>query len=230
MLNLLKSKKIVTLIIAIIGSMLFVLLFFIISRQPEFGPISFLPKNKAENISTNPEIRVVFSRRVSSEEKAHISLLSSPSIHGNYVWGNDDKSLFFQLYLELEPSTKYQLFLSLYNRKYSWSFSTVSELPLSTAEQIKIQGKADLLYSQQLEDFNQKYPWYNEIPSSNDKYFIIFDGSINTFYIELYPKKSAATSIDKQVGELKKLSLGILKNLGVNTNSYKIVWKIIPAP
>lgn len=212
----------------VVGVPLLIFILTVLGEGSRFKPTSFLPRNNETNIIADPIINVVFPRSVSETDKAHISLLASPTIYGAYVWSPDSKSLSFQLHQELDPSTRYTLTLVAYGSRYEWSFSTASEAPLSPAEQIKIQGSADSHYSSLLDNFNKKYPWYNEIPESNDKYFIIFDGNTNTFLIELYPKSNASPSVDEQVVEFKKESLGILSKIGVDTSRYIFVWKVYP--
>jgi hypothetical protein len=89
------------------------------------------------------------------------------------------------------------------------------------------QGQADRNYTQKVNEFYKTYPWYDQIPPRNESYFIGFDSSTKSFFIELYPKVSSPTSVDDQTAQLKNNVIQILQFIGVNTSFYKIEWIIV---
>jgi hypothetical protein len=97
-----------------------------------------------------------------------------------------------------------------------------------TASPITLQGQVDYNYNQQVSAFYKTYPWYDQIPPRNKNYFIGFDSSTKSFFVELYPRTNSSLSISDQVSQLKNVVLRTLQAIGVKTSSYKIDWVVIP--
>jgi hypothetical protein len=75
------------------------------------------------------------------------------------------------------------------------------------------QGELDFQYNQALVNFYQTHPWYNKIPPKNNDFFIGFNASTNSFFVELYPKANLSQKQDEQVTQLKNAVLGELKTI-----------------
>lgn len=77
------------------------------------------------------------------------------------------------------------------------------------------QNKADIQYGEKLQDFTQKYPWYENLPPKNSKYFVAFDDGEAAFYVSLYSGNNPITA-----EEYKKQLYLDLQKIGVATQSY----------
>jgi hypothetical protein len=103
---------------------------------------------------------------------------------------------------------------------------TTTQVNPTTAPEL--QGQADYNYAQAQNAFYKAYPWYDQIPPKNSNYFIGFDSSTKSFFVELYPKATSSSSLQDQTAQLKNSVLQALQSIGVNTSSYKIDWTIVP--
>ena len=90
------------------------------------------------------------------------------------------------------------------------------------------QGQADYQYNKAINDFYSSHPWYNKIPPKNNDYFIGYDASTSSFFVELYPKTTSGVSVNDQVARLKNEVIQTLNLIGVDTSSYKIDWLVYP--
>ncbi|MBI2315443.1 hypothetical protein HYU93_05325 [Candidatus Daviesbacteria bacterium] len=105
---------------------------------------------------------------------------------------------------------------------------SISSLPQTTDERIKLQLQADQKLGTQRDALLQKYPWYLKLPLQQTNYFVYFNTVTETFIAKLYPQKSSASSLDEQTNDLKNTVMKKIKELGANADSYEVAWKIIP--
>lgn len=91
-----------------------------------------------------------------------------------------------------------------------------SPLELPETKQIEIQQQADEEFSKQINLIESKYPWYENLPEKNNKYFVAFDEKEQTFYVSLYSNNNPALN-----GEYKNQLYLDLEKIGVATQSYK---------
>lgn len=87
----------------------------------------------------------------------------------------------------------------------------------SYSQQMQKQSEADYAFGQSEDKKYQQYPWYDQLPLQNDRYYIYFDLETKKFVGTLY------TSNDQET--IKSEVLNQLKNIGVDTSKYQIIWQ-----
>jgi hypothetical protein len=90
---------------------------------------------------------------------------------------------------------------------------------LSNTQQKEVQQQADETFNKVIESTQNKYPWFDNLPPKNDKYFVAFDEAEQAFYVSLYIKNNP--SLTDSYKEQVYLDL---EKIGVATESYKFNW------
>jgi len=225
-----ENKKILIASVIVLLFFVFGIIIFFQKNTPKTNivPVSYNPPQQATKISPLTVINVVFSRPATLDEEKNISLSILPKSNNSALWSNDKKSIYFTTNIPLSLATQYQVTLTVFSNKFTWYFTTASGTELSTSDQAKLQGAADLQYSASEQAFIKKYPWYSKLPPQNNDYFILFDNSVDTFYILIYPKSSVSTPQSDQITNMENEATQELKSIGVDVSAYKIVWQINP--
>lgn len=187
---------------------------------------SVIPGSNAKDVAIFPAITVVFSRPLTTQEEAAISLSSSPTITGTQAWSSDQTTLLLTPTTPLQTNLAYKLTLLYFQKEYSWTFTTVPLSQVSTEDQIAAQAKADKSFGEWDKNNAQNYPWYNQLPIQASTYFVYFDLDNKKFIAKLYPTSSTPT--DTEITALKNEVQTKLISLGVPLNDYFINWSIIP--
>ena len=192
--------------------------------------IDTTPSNNATNISIYPTVSATFKNPLTQTEQKSITLNISSSIPGNISWSNDERTIIFTPTQPFTTNQNYTVIISSNNGSYSWSFTTASPDTISTADQQKEQSQADLNYASKEAQFQQNYPWYNDLPLQTETYYVYFDTNSKSFIGILYPSNSSSASVDNQVAGMKSDIQTQLTNLGIPYNNYPLNWEVTPEP
>ena len=232
MINNIFSKKF--LILIFITPLVMVFVFFYLASiftnkgPSQLKPVSVYPSINSTDVSIFPKVGVVFSKPVLDSETSNIHLTINPTVYGSYYWSTDKKQIYLQVSQQLKTSQTYTATLYFFNRTFSWDFTTASSDNLSKSDQQRAQGESDVKFLNSQQQFLEKYPWYNNIPPKNNDYFIVFDSTTDTFYVLVYTKSASTVPQQTQVINIENEVRQVLKNIGVNIQAFKFVWKIIP--
>lgn len=82
----------------------------------------------------------------------------------------------------------------------------------------KEQLEADKEFGEWTRKIYENYPWYNELPLQNEKYFIYFDIYQKKFISDIY--------VSSEADNLKKEMQARLQEIGVNISLYEFVWNV----
>lgn len=193
---------------------------------PEIKAVS--PTDKAVDVSIYPQIYVTFSRSINKNETDKIKFNISPQVENAISWSADGKTAVLELKRSLLVNTNYKITLNYFLKKYTWEFTTQSLTNLSNEEVARLQQESDKAFTQEQQQITIDYPWYSKMPISTTDYFIAFDPTKKTFFVNLYPNTSLKTSISDQETQLKEAVIKVLEGLNVDTKKYTISWKSFP--
>ncbi len=132
------------------------------------------------------------------------------------------------VYFSNLPSPAQPTPIQIFNRPSSTPFTQIPFENLTQEQKKAYQDQADENYQKTEDEILRKYPWYLKLPLKDANYFVYFDPTTETFTAKLYPQRSSATSIDDQVNAMETNVIQRINELGSNSTSYKIDWKIIP--
>lgn len=178
------------------------------------------------NISIASNIYVVFTKPVSIPNQKNIVFYSSPKINYLLAWSDNNTRLTITPKEGLLPTTPYSVGIRYLGKEYPWSFKTSTASNLTEKEKNYLQEQSDNESSALIESFYNKYPWYNNLPAANEKYYINFDATKNEFYVSLYISSTSSLSQAEQESTYRAEVLKTLTSLGINTNAFTITWLI----
>lgn len=199
-----------------------IVLLLLFSSNNNSSVINTLPSPGAENVSTDINPYIVFSKPLSRQGQQELILESSPKVNFSKYWSSDRRTLYLVPNNSLASNTEYNMSISYAGRSYSWSFKTKAITMKPN------QGTLDDEFNNALGNFYKVYPWYTKLPPKNSDFSVIFDPQKKEFLAEIYPKTSSSLTIDEQTSQLKNTVLETLKNLGVDLSKYKASWTVSP--
>lgn len=222
-------KNTILIIIALILILTFIIVTeFAISRKPTVNISSVAPPENSVTTTLLPQIKAVFIKPVSIDQKDKVKLSTNPEITGSPSWSADNITLSLIPTKSLNVEQRYSLTVRWDSSSYSWNFTTPPIKNLSLEEQMKLQAEADKNYAQAQEKVIQEFPWYNNLPLKTVNYFVYLDVSSKTIKAKLYPQKASPVPINEQVKSLQIEITSKLKKLGIDLSVQKIEWLIIP--
>ncbi|OGK23683.1 hypothetical protein A3A46_02000 [Candidatus Roizmanbacteria bacterium RIFCSPLOWO2_01_FULL_37_13] len=95
---------------------------------------------------------------------------------------------------------------------------TIQDLGPTLTQDEKEQLESDKEFGRWTKEIYDTYPWYDKLPLRTQKYFVYYDIYERKFIADIY--------LSGQQDAIKNEVLTQLKNIGINTNQYEVVWVI----
>ena len=191
---------------------------------------SVSPENGTKNAGIYPTVAVAFNKSIPSAERSSYTIALSSDIQGTTAWSTDGKTLSFTPQNVLVSNQSYTATLSSKGLVYIWSFQVLPAENISEQDILKNIEESDAETKEIYEEFYTNYPWWDNLPIKDDRYFAYFDPDTKKFVGLLYPSRSTAASEESQTNTMKAEILSKLQALGINVNQFGIEWRVTLEP
>ncbi|MBI5045384.1 MAG: Ig-like domain-containing protein, partial [Candidatus Levybacteria bacterium] len=171
------------------------------------------PQDNKENVTIFSPITVQFSRKMTPPEQSGLSIRTTPRVVFIRQWQKDEKTLMLTPESALAENQQYTVVITFGQTTTSVSFTTTSKAG-SITNNITQAGL-------ERSDVTRQYPWFNSLPLLSGKYQVNFDLKKKVFVAKLFVYREVEVPVLEQVISDK------LKGLGVDLNTYTIVWEVI---
>lgn len=168
------------------------------------------PQDKRNDIGIVDPITISFSQKIANE--AQVAIFSLPKANFSRKWKNNT-TLILTPQGSLQENKKYILTISTGRQSSEISFTTTTK----QAAGVKAAAKAGLSQSQ----LKAQYPWYDKLPLLSGKYQVDFNLEKKSFYAKLFVFREVEVPVLKQTISDK------LKTLGVDLDTYPIIWEVV---
>ncbi|HVZ59079.1 MAG TPA: Ig-like domain-containing protein [Patescibacteria group bacterium] len=183
------------------------------SPTPILNPaqVTTSPEDKAQQASIYGPFVFTFPQAITKSSQTHTTITSSPQVVFTRSWDKSGKVLTLTPLTILKENQNYSITVILPEINKTLQFTTTSSQQLRAT-----QAAAEGLTLQQLE---QQYPWYSQLPLFTGKYYVTFDLQSRVFHARLNSLNDPQTEVLKQTVTKK------LQSLGVDLQRYTIIWE-----
>ena len=171
--------------------------------------VSITPADNASDVGLLPEIKVNFSKNLSSDQQNQVIFTMSPEAEGTTQWESNGKTVVFKVTAPLTSGLSHQLSILYPGGSDTLNFTTKDESSITEEEALEVQTQADKDFGEWQEEIYTKYPWINELPLRTDKYFVYFDIEKGKIFAVIYStdQNEIATLREEITQNLSKLGI-----------------------
>lgn len=173
-------------------------------------------------------ISINFTQAITPAQQGLLQVKINPAVKTAEAWSSDTKTLVLTPIASMHSGQVYTVNVTSQGITYSWSFATAEVKDVSHEDKLREQAQGDRENAAYIAAIYKTFPQFDKYPLKAQNYFVFYDVDHKRIVGKIYPQRNISTSVAAQVSVMKKEIEARVKQTGVDTKQFPIVWLIIP--